>query len=365
MKYTNYGNKGFEVSRIGFGGMRFENPEDIDGSAETVLHAFDKGFTYFDTAPGYCNDKSEIIVGAAVKEMKKRGGVFYLSTKCSNPDGGEFRKSLERSLERLNVDCIDFFNVWCVRSMEDWENRVAGGAVAEIRKAKEEGLIRFANYTSHQSGEEIRRLIEENPWLDGMTLGYNATNFAHRLEGIKAAHEAGMGVAVMNPLGGGMIPQNPEAFDFIRVREGQSLVDAAIHFVMATEEATLPLVGIRNKSDVDDAVKAVESFKEYTKEDMEAIKGHIQESYDALCTTCGYCKGCPVDIPVWAFMEAANALFIETGGKAANRLKYHWGTDMDLLDRCTQCGQCEAACTQKLPILERFEKLKELVAAEA
>ncbi|MBN2627927.1 MAG: aldo/keto reductase [Spirochaetales bacterium] len=365
MKYVDYGNKGIQVSRIGFGAMRFENPADIDGSAETVLHAFEQGITYFDTAPGYCDDKSEIIVGTAVKEMKKTGKPFFLSSKSNKPDGKEFRAELERTLTRLNVDQLDFYNIWYVKSLAEWQGRVDGGAIGEILKAKEEGLIRFSNYTSHQPGWEIAQIIRENPWLDGMTLGYNATNFAHRLEGIKAAHAAGMGTALMNPLGGGMIPQNPRAFDFIRVHEGQSIVEAAIHFCMATEEATLPLIGFRNKSDVDDAVRAVESFREYTAEEMDSIKNHIEDSYDALCTTCGYCKGCPVDIPVWAFMETANGLFIEGAEKAENRLKYHWATSLDLLDSCTECRQCEDSCTQKLPILERFEKLKDLVASQA
>ncbi len=365
MKYTQYGNKGIEVSRIGFGAMRFENPSDIDGSAETVLHAFEQGITYFDTAPGYCDDKSEIIVGTAVKEMRKTGKPFYLSSKSHKPEGKAFREELEQTLTRLNVDSIDFYNIWYVKSLAEWQGRVDGGAIREILRAKEEGLVRFSNYTSHQPGWEIAEIIRNNPWLDGMTLGYNATNFAHRLEGIRAAHAAGMGTALMNPLGGGMIPQNPQAFDFIRVHEGQSIVDAAIHFCMATKEATLPLIGFRNKSDVDDAVRAVETFREYTEEEMDSIRNHIEDSFDALCTTCGYCKDCPVDIPVWAFMETANALFIKTEGKAENRLKYHWAVPPGLLDACIECRKCERACTQKLPIIERFGKLKELMVQQA
>ena len=42
-----------------------------------------------------------------------------------------------------------------------------------------------------------------------------------------------------------------------------------------------------------------------------------------------------------------------------NRLNYHWGIP-DLkkaLASCTRCRQCETACTQHLPILDRFDKL--------
>ena len=74
---------GKKVSILGFGGMRFENPEDLDTGAETVLHAYNQGISYFDTAPGYCNDKSEDIMGLAIKEMKKQDYPFYISTKSS------------------------------------------------------------------------------------------------------------------------------------------------------------------------------------------------------------------------------------------------------------------------------------------
>ena len=110
MIFREYGKTGEKVSVLGFGGMRFENPSDIEGSAELLLHALNKGVNYFDTAPGYCGDHSEDIFGTAVKEMKKSDKPFYISTKSSKSDGAELRRQLEKSLRRLNVDSIDFFH---------------------------------------------------------------------------------------------------------------------------------------------------------------------------------------------------------------------------------------------------------------
>lgn len=39
--------------------------------------------------------------------------------------------------------------------------------------------------------------------FEGVTLGYNAVNFAYRQKGVEAAAKAGMGIVTMNPLGGG------------------------------------------------------------------------------------------------------------------------------------------------------------------
>ena len=360
MQYRTYGKTGMEVSALGFGGMRFENPNDHDKSVATVLRAFEKGVTYFDTAPGYCQDQSEIIIGKAILEMKKSGKPFYVSTKSSKADAGDVRRDLEKSLKRLNVETIDFYHCWYLLTLSSWEARKVGGAVREIMKAKEEGLIRHATFSTHLPGPDIRTVIEEG-YFEGVTLGYSAVNFPYREVGVDAAAEHDMGVVVMNPLGGGTIVSNEKNFDFIKVRPEQTMLEAALHFLLANEKITVALVGARHEADVDSAVAAVESYTPYSTEDIQNIRSRVHGEYNDLCTSCMYCKGCPEDIPVWMFMESYNHLLLKDGENVADRLKWHWGTSISELDRCTECGQCEAACTQHLPILERFEKVKRAV----
>jgi predicted aldo/keto reductase-like oxidoreductase len=360
MDYTTYGTTGITVSTLGFGGMRFENPRDHEKSVATVLRAFDKGITYFDTAPGYCQDQSEIIIGKAVLEMKKRGTPFYVSTKSSKANASDLRRDLEQSLKRLNVETIDFYHCWYLLTLDAWAQRKAGGAVKEILKAKEEGLIRHAAFSTHMAGPDIRTVIEEG-YFEGVTLGYSAINFPYREEGIQAATEHQLGVVVMNPLGGGTIVTNEDNFDFIKIRPEQSMLEAALHFLRSNPRLTVSLVGFRNDADVDSAVAAVESYRPYTAEEVENIRRRVQGDYNTLCTSCMYCKGCPEEIPVWKFMETYNHVLLEEGEKAAGRLKWHWGASIQDLERCTECRQCEEVCTQHLPILERFEELKAAV----
>lgn len=355
MIYSDYHGTG--TARLGFGGMRFEDPTDHEKSVSTVLRAHEKGITYFDTAPGYCGDQSEIILGKAVSEMKKSGRPFTISTKSMKSDGDELRAQLEESLRRLNVDTIDYFNCWYVLTMNDWERRKSGGAVDAILKAKEEGLVRHAVFSTHLSGSDIRRVIEEG-YFEGVTLGYSAINFPFRQEGIEAAAERGMGVVVMNPLGGGLIPQNPDAFEYLKVRPDQNMLEAALHFLWSDERITVPMVGFRNEKDVDTAAAALETFVPYTDEEVTRIRSSVEQEMNAMCTNCMYCRGCPEDIRVWAFMETWNHLKLSGGESAADRLKYYWGISPEDMDRCTACGHCEAVCTQKLPILERFEDIK-------
>jgi len=360
MIYREYGSTGRKTAALGFGGMRFEKPQDLDGSAATVVHAFDRGITYFDTAPGYCEDQSEIIMGQAILEMKKSGRPFTISTKSSKADGSVLREELERSLKRLNVDTIDYYNCWYVLTKEDWERRKTGGAVEAILKAKEEGLIRHAVFSTHMRGEDIRSVIEEG-YFEGVTLGYSVMNSPYRQEGIEAAVENRMGVVVMNPLGGGLITQNEESLGFLKVRREQSMLESALHFLLTDPRITVSLVGFRNIADVDSAVAAVDSFKPYTPEELASLNSVAAQELNSLCTSCKYCDLCPVDIPVWAFMETWNHLKLQGGENIGNRLKWHWSTSIDELERCTACGACENACTQKLPILERFEELKKAI----
>ena len=103
MIYKTYGKTGKKVSAVGFGGMRFDQSKSIKENAELIRYANSMGINYFDTAPGYCNDTSEIIFGEAFKDMP---GEFYVSTKGKPTQFDTAEKAIEavkKSIERLGV----------------------------------------------------------------------------------------------------------------------------------------------------------------------------------------------------------------------------------------------------------------------
>ncbi len=351
-----YGRTGKKVSVVSMGCMRFPNPEDIDGMADIVMHAYERGINYFDTAPTYCGQKSEVILGTAVKQMKP--GTFFISTKSNKAKGSDLRRDLETSLERLNVERIDFFHIWYVLTQEAWAQRKAGGALAEALKAKEEGLIEHLVMSSHMPSEELKGVLNEG-YFEGVTLGYCAINFPYREDAVEASGKMGLGVVTMNPLAGGLIPRNAERFRFIQGPQDRSVVEAAIRFNVSNPNVTSALVGFSNKAQVDEAVGAGENFEADEKGRVDAIREQVRESFGGLCTGCGYCLPCPEEIAVPKMMDAYNMKILSGGEDRAilDRLKWHWSLTTDEARKCILCGQCEARCTQHLPIRERMEEI--------
>ncbi len=358
MLHKEYGSTGAMISAVSFGGMRFANPEDHDANAAVVLHAYRKGVNYFDTAPYYCKDQSEDIIGAAVREMDR--SKVYLSTKCMASDGGELRESLERSLKRMRTEWIDFFHIWCIVKPEAWAKRKAGGAVAAAIKAREEGLIRHLAVSSHLAGEDLRDLLAEGVF-EGVTLGYCALNFPYRQAAIDAAGEMALGVMTMNPLGGGLIPQYAERFDFIRSDRDDSVVAAAIRFNISQPAVTSALVGFTTTEHVDQAVAAVANFRPYPASHIKAMREKILDSFESFCTGCGYCLPCPEGVDIPRLMDSYNLKLLGQDDKQIlSRLKEHWSTSPDAAAACSLCGQCEDRCTQHLPIRDRMKYIANL-----
>ena len=338
--------------------MRFANPEDIDGAAEVVMYAHSQGINYFDTAPFYCNDKSEEILGAAIRQMPR--GSFHISTKCGAADGTELRSSLERSLKRLNVEQIDFFHIWCLIFPHQLPERINKGAVPAALKAQAEGLVKHLVVSTHLNGEDMVPVLDSG-YFEGVTLGYNALNFPFRAKGLEAAAKRNLGVVTMNPLGGGLIPRNPERLKFLRGPQDKDVVQAAIRFNVSHPAVTAALVGFANKGEVDQAVAAVENFQPYPAEHIERVKSHLSSSFEGFCTGCGYCLPCPSEVAIPKLMDAYNMKILDRQDEAIKeRLKWHWAMAPDAAAACVQCGECEDRCTQHLPIRERLEAIAAL-----
>jgi predicted aldo/keto reductase-like oxidoreductase len=360
MIYRRYGKTGKDCSIVGFGGMRFQAIDDRDRCVEMMVEAARGGINYFDTAPAYFGVKSEQVFGAGFRELRRLNLPFYCATKTSESTEAGIRKEFENQLQRLGLETIDFYHVWCINTLEDWRERQGKGLLRAFRRLKEEGLIRHICVSSHLIGDQIRELLKEEIF-EGVLFGYSAYNFSIREKAFQTISERDLGCAVMNPLGGGIIPQNADLFDFLKTHPGQDIVEAALHFLFAHKRITTALVGFGKLSEVHQALRAVETYRGYPEDQIRRIKDSIREAFLELCTGCQYCDHCPEGIPVPKLMDTFNQWKLRGTAEAAReRLKWHWNIPFSEAGRCTECGQCEEACTQHLLIIRRLKEIASL-----
>jgi aryl-alcohol dehydrogenase-like predicted oxidoreductase len=128
MRYRDFGRTGWQVSEIGFGAWQIGGSwgkVDDDASIRTLLHAFERGINFVDTAELYGSGHSETVIGQALRQWS--GGKIYVATKAQptvwpHPDDaapsvrGRFpdwhlRANVEASLRRLQVERIDLFQL--------------------------------------------------------------------------------------------------------------------------------------------------------------------------------------------------------------------------------------------------------------
>ena len=361
MQYRQYGKTGKKISVIGFGGMRFvaENGKyDYDKCAGVVQKANACGVNYFDTAPGYCADNSEQIFGRAFQKMP---GQFYVSTKSGALEGAVVREQLERSLKRFNLKKINFFNIWSIKTLADYKERMKkGGSYEAAVQAKKEGLIEHIVFSTHCTGEEIELIVKDDVF-EGVTLGYNILNFPFRQKGIKAAYDHGLGVVVMNPLSGGLIPKRAELFEYLKNTDDATPADAALRFLVSQKEITTNICGMGTVAEVLENVKAGEKIQDFPESKKLEIQGKLSIGMDKLCTGCRYCEFCPQEIEVSKHMLAYNQTILESKENYFGQMKWHWDVAPEQADLCTECGVCEEKCTQHINIIERLKEISSWV----
>ncbi len=166
-----FGSTGHLSTRILFGaaalgGMKQEK-------ADTVLaQLLDAGINHIDTAASY--GESELRVGPW---MAAHRDDFFVATKTGDRTAAGARASLERSLERLQVDSVDMIQLHNLVDEEGWQTAMGpGGAVEAMQAAKEEGLVRFIGVTGHGTQVAAMHLRSLDQFsFDSVLFPYNYT----------------------------------------------------------------------------------------------------------------------------------------------------------------------------------------------
>ena len=132
------------ISIIGFGGIVVKNVTAEEASSY-VAEAVGRGVNYFDVAPTYGNAQQRL--GPALKPLRKK---CFLACKTTQRDAAGSMKELEASLETLQTDHVDLYQLHAITSLEDVERAFApGGAMETFKKARKQGKVRYLGFSAH------------------------------------------------------------------------------------------------------------------------------------------------------------------------------------------------------------------------
>lgn len=360
MQYTTLGKTGEKVSWLGMGGMRFDKDIPEKDCVNFIRHANRLGINYFDTAPLYNEDRSESIYGRAFQTMNRKD--FKIATKGQNhKTADEILKSIENSLNKLQVEQIDFYFLWCIMTIEQWYDALKKGQALEgILKAKEQGMINHLGVSTHTYNAGIKTLVDSD-FFEFIMVPYNALNFNEREEGLRYAHKKRLGTLVMNPVYGGVIPNYQERIK-IYPQSKNSPVEDAMRFCLDSPFVDVTLSGMNGVEMISENCEYAQKSRKIDLTRLDQRQKEIVSNFDMMCTSCGYClRHCPENINIKSYMEIYNA-YVLTQNLDHTAKRFRWFRKFGPLkdaentpDKCTHCLACENECTQYLNITERLE----------
>jgi predicted aldo/keto reductase-like oxidoreductase len=374
-----FGKTGVQVKMLGFGTARLpEIPQgkgkfDMEQAVPVLRRGIDLGLNYIDSAQAYGAGTSEVAVGLAIKGYER--SKLNLTTKipvndARNASASSLRRRLEISLKRFDTPYIDFLFMHGL-TWEGFSERASKPrhALDAARRAQSEGLIRHLCFSSHDTPENILRLIDTGEFA-GLLVQYNCLD-RHNEAVIAHAAAKEMGVSIMGPLVAGFLVAEGNTTPW---QDGPvaSRSELALGYAWRNPNVTVALSGMSRVEQVDENVAAADHFSaldDAARAQWDDFYARQQARADAYCTYCGACLPCPkrVNIPenlrymnwrqVWGVQAPAQKAYAKLNGR---RRWEPWGmVGGRKASACDACGKCEPRCPLHLPIIEQLKETAE------
>ncbi|KWO55114.1 aldo/keto reductase [Burkholderia territorii] len=307
MKYKQLGRTGLYVSELCLGTMTLGGNADAgmwaaigavgqDDATRLIARALEEGINFIDTADIYSFGHSERLVGQALRDLGVARSEIVLATKTAGVMGtkpndqgasrGHIMDSVQRSLERLQVDHIDLYQIHAYDPVTPIEETLR--ALDDLTR---QGLVRYVGVSNWRAGKI------------GKALGISEALHATRFETLQAyysiagrdverelvplATDEKMALLVWSPLAGGLLsgkfgPGAPTAdgsrrshFDFppvdlerawpcvaamraIADARGVSVARIALAWLLAKPHVTSVIIGAKRVEQLEDNLGAVD-----------------------------------------------------------------------------------------------------------
>lgn len=258
-----FGRTGHMSTATIFGGAALTRATEKDADrALDILLKF--GVNHIDTAPRYGD--SEILIGRWMARHRKD---FFLATKTDGRTYQDAIEGIQRSLDRLQVGCIDLIQLHGLQHPDEWDTAMGSrGALEAAVEAKSRGWVRFIGITGHgwMIASMHKRALKRFDF-DSILLPYNYVMHLNNRyqkefeEVVKICTERRTAVQTIKSIARGpwgITPQNRNTW--YQPLEEQPDIDRAVHWVLGRSDVFLNTVG-----DIDLLVKVLDSANRFSK----------------------------------------------------------------------------------------------------
>ena len=360
MIYRDFGKTGHKVSALGFGSIHLPMTTK-DGKAVVddelaipmLRRAVELGVNFFDTAWFYNNEDGNRVYGDALRPVRDKVLISSKVPLFSVHKTEDFDLYLNRTLEQMGVDYLDFHHFHAL-TYASWKEKILGLKLLDAaEKAKAKGLIKHLSFSFHGDADKMPELIDTGAFSS--ILGqYNLVDRKNE-EFFAYAKAKGIGTAVMGPLMGGNIPAGGKTFLERMHAEAASPAEIGLRFVWSFPAIDMALSGMTTMEHLEENAKLAEGADSVTPEERQALIAKseaVKELSDLYCSGCMYCDVCPEGIQpgrifqlyiqhkVWGFSAAVKRR-LTMGGR--------WGMKATPAS-CTECGNCAQHCPQKIDV---------------
>ncbi|MHC4426522.1 MAG: aldo/keto reductase [Planctomycetota bacterium] len=259
------GKTGKKVTMLGVGGHHTGDMSERDAQ-ETIEAAIEGGIRFFDTAEGYQDGESEKRYGKFLTP-KYREHVF-LMTKCEQQTLSDAKESLDESLKRLKTDYLDLWQVHTLESVEDVDERIAGGVLDAMKWARQSGKVRHIGFTGHATPKTHVRMLEKTDIFETCQMPINVCDPSYKsfiLGVLPILLKRQMGVLAMKTLGEGAFfgtePSDDQEQQQVRpIVPNHLTVKDALHFVWSLPVSVI-ITGPDNADMLREKVELAKSFR--------------------------------------------------------------------------------------------------------
>ena len=367
MIYKDFKDK--KLSALGLGAMRLpimngdsDGRIDEEQTAKMVDYALDHGINYFDTAYGYHDGQSEIVMGKVLGRYPRES--YYLADKFPGYDLSNMDKVesiFEEQLKKCGTEYFDFYlfhNVY-EKNIDPYMDEKYG-IMEYLKKQKEAGRIRHLGFSCHGRYDTLKRFLDtygDDLEFCQIQLNYLDWKLQDAKAKVELLNEYEIPIWVMEPLRGGKLAllsdENSEKLKACRTDE--EIPAWGFRFLQSIPGVTMVLSGMSDMKQLMENTATFAEEKPLTEEEMKVLMEVTDSMLDLLpCTACRYCTShCPkkLDIPTLLslYNESRFNMTIITQMAVGAMPKDQRP------DACIGCKSCEAVCPQMLKISEAMK----------